>query len=219
MRNVLHICLTVMLFICFIAGAVFFLGCESADGVDGLTIDPSSVSLTPAGGSNSVVFTATPNSTNQLTYPLEWSVSDGSLGSISATTANSAVYKSTGKNGSNVVKAKDQYGNEGVATVDQGSDSYTLTLAASPSSLSSGTNSCTVTVTGGYGSYRWSVSNSSLGTISGSGSSVMYTSSGPGSNAITCRDEYGVSASITITQTSSSSGSSSSSTPTPTPGG
>lgn len=217
MRKILYICLSVLLPVCFFTGVVLFSGCESADGVDGLAIDPSSVSLTPAGGSNSVVFKATLNVTNRLAYPLEWSVSDGSLGSISASTADSAVYKSTGKNGSNVVKARDQYGNEGVATVNQGSDSYALTLAASPSSLSAGTNSCTVTVTGGYPPYRWSVSDSSLGRISGSGSSVMYTSLKAGSNAIICRDEYGVSASITITQ--SSSGSTGGGGGTPTPGG
>ncbi|OGV66896.1 MAG: hypothetical protein A2283_23085 [Lentisphaerae bacterium RIFOXYA12_FULL_48_11] len=218
MRKIVHFCSLAVIAASLIFAGVFLSGCESADGVDGLTLDPSSVSLTPGGGSNSVVFTAALNTTNELAYPLEWSVSDGSLGSISASTANSAVYRSTGKNGSNVVKAKDQYGNEGVATVNQGSDSYELSLSASPGSLSSGTNSCTVTVTGGYAPYRWSVSDSSLGEISGSGSSVMYTSFGPGSNAIICRDEYGMSVSISITQYSSSSESSSGGA-TPTPGG
>lgn len=215
MRKTVCFCSLAVVAVSLLLAGVFLSGCESAGGIDGLTIDPSSVSLTPGSGSNSVVFTATLNATNQLAYPLEWSVSDTSLGSIAASTANSAVYRSSGRIGSNVVKARDQYGNEGVAAVNQGSDSYTLSLAASPGSLSSGTNSCTVTVTGGTGPYTWSVGDSSLGTVSGSGSSVMYTSSRAGSNVIICHDNYDVSASISITQSAASGGSSGGSTPTP----
>lgn len=214
MKKAVFSCLMVILpFV--LLNACLFSGCEPAEGLDGLTINPSSATLTPS-TSNTVIFTVAQVITNELAYPIEWSVSDGSLGSITASTANSAVYKSTGKNGNNTIKAKDQYGNEGVATVTQTSDSYTLTLTASPSSLNSTSTVCTVTVSGGVAPYSWSVSDSSAGSISGSGSSVMYTASRAGSNAITVTDEYGMSASIAITRTDSSS---SGGTTTPTPGG
>src|SRR3989339_22841 len=139
MRKTVSFCVAAVLSVFLVIVSALISGCESADGVDGLTIDPSSVTLSPS-GSNSVVFTATLNATNELAYPLEWSVADSALGSISANAANTAVYTSTGRNGNNVVKARDQYGNEGVATVNQTSDSYVLTLSASPSALSPGTN-------------------------------------------------------------------------------
>ena len=203
-----------MLSVAVMSGMCVFSGCESAQGLDGLTISPSSVTLTPS--SNIVAFTAILNVTNSnLALPITWSLKDESLGSIVSTTPLGAVYQGNGRTGNNVITARDQYGNEGAAAISMSSSAYVITLAASPSVLSPGTNSCTVTATGGTAPYTWSVGNSSLGSISGSGSSVAYTSSAAGANSISVTDANGVSASISITQTAAASSSSSTSTPTP----
>ena len=214
MKKMMIVLPFVMTMLLMVSGVLFQAGCESAEGLDGLQVEPSSVTLTP-GTSNSVIFTALLNVTNKLAFPIEWSVSDTSLGSIAVSTANSAVYRSTGRNGNNVIKARDQYSNEGVATITQTSDSYLLTLTASPTSLTSTETACTVTVSGGVGPYSWSVGNSALGNVSGSGSSVMYASTQAGSNVIIVHDDNGVAASIAITR---AAGTGSGGT-TPTPGG
>ena len=200
MKKILKSSLVLVVCATFIAGMAFLAGCESADGLSGLTVTPSSATLTPA--SNTVTFVAGVSVTNSLALPVEWSLRDASLGSIIASTADSAIYKRSSKNGDNVITARDQYGNTGNATINQRSDAYdyVLTVTASPSSLSAGTNTCTVTVTGGVAPYQWSVADSSAGSILGSseGSSIVYQASRAGSNAINVSDENGISASIAI---------------------
>jgi len=194
-----------------LAGAHFFTGCEPAEGLDGLTVEPSEATLTP--GSNTVIFTAVLHATNELSLPLEWRVSDPSLGSIVSQSGYTAVYQSTGRNGNNVVTARDQYGNEGSATVRQTEETYTLTLTAVPSAqLPAGTNECTIIVEGGVAPYRWSVENSSLGRVTVKADNmVVYRSYAPGSNGVRVRDANGVSGAIVIYQAAPSAG--------PSPGG
>jgi hypothetical protein len=150
-----------------------------------------------------VIFTAILNVTNTLSLPVTWSLKDTSLGSIVDSSSYTAVYERSSRNGDNVITARDQYGNEGFASIKQISETYVLTVTASATVLNSGTNACTVTVSGGTAPYDWSVGDSSLGYISGEGSSVMYQSSQAGSNVITVRDANDVSASIAITRTGS----------------
>lgn len=214
MRKIACYCCVIVLSMACLIGAAFLTGCESASGTDGLTLDPSSATLTPT--SNTVTFTAILNVTNKLSLPITWSLSDSSKGSIIASSASSAVYKGNGSTGNNAIIGRDQYGNEGVAAITQTSELYALTVTASATVLTAGTNACTVSVTGGVGPYDWSVGDSSLGTVSGSGSSVMYQSIRAGSNVVTVRDDNGVAASIAIIRTGSSG---SSGGPTPTPGG
>lgn len=105
------VCLCVML-------SVFLLcGCEDSDGTSGLTVSPSAVTL--SGSSNTVTFTVSSNSLRELSYPLEWSVQNASLGRILASAGNSAVYYSSGAGGVNIVMVQDQYEAEGLATVTQ----------------------------------------------------------------------------------------------------
>lgn len=61
----------------------------------------------------------TTNKLEGLYLPLEWRVSDTSLGLIAETVANSAVYVSLGPQGANVITVRDQAGNEGIAIVNQ----------------------------------------------------------------------------------------------------
>ena len=121
----------------------FFVGCEAAKGLDGLTVNPSSVILTP--GTNAVVFTVTLNTTNtlSLSLPLVWSVSNSSLGSIAGGSGFSAVYSATANLGQNIITARDQYGNEGFATVTQ----TTASTSTTSTTGSSGTTTTTTTTT------------------------------------------------------------------------
>jgi hypothetical protein len=54
-----------------------------------------------------------------LFLPLEWSVSDPSLGTIISSAGFSAVYRSTGKVGDNVVTVRDQGDAAGTTVVVQ----------------------------------------------------------------------------------------------------
>lgn len=54
------------------------------------------------------------------TAPYSWSVSDGTLGSISSASGNTAIYASTkGEAGTNLIRVEDQYGWLGYAEVTQ----------------------------------------------------------------------------------------------------
>jgi hypothetical protein len=99
-------------------------GCDSADGTNGLSVTPSSVTLSVSGsGSNSTaqlsqVFTAT--SVGSLAMPFEWSVANPALGTIASQSGSNALYvANAGQKGENIVTVKDQYGNEGFAAVHQ----------------------------------------------------------------------------------------------------
>jgi len=180
------------------------VGCEEAKGIHGLTIDPSSVVL--ASGSNSVSFEATLPSTytnNLLAYPIEWSVTDPSLGTIVGNSGNNALYQRTGKNGNNTVIARDQYDNEGYATVKQIFEQYTVNLSASPNPIPVGTNICTVTASGGVALYKWWVRDSAYGSIISTGhgsATAVYRSKQPGDNVIHARDANGVTGTVNVEQ-------------------
>lgn len=92
--------------------------CESTTTDMAISVSPSSATLID--GKGSVVFTASPASTNQpLFLPLSWSVSDPDKGKISASGGFTAVYEGSGKTGNNAISVKDKAGSEGVASVDQ----------------------------------------------------------------------------------------------------
>lgn len=111
---------TIMMAMVAVAGAVLWMGtgCEEADGLEGLAVSPATVTL---GGSNAVSaqeFTAAVS--NNLALPLEWSVSNPSLGDIRSQSGAKAIYKAnTGRKGDNVITVRDQYKNEGSAVVTQ----------------------------------------------------------------------------------------------------
>lgn len=101
-------------------------GCESATGTHSLTVTPSFVDLsTGVSGtsSNSIsgtqTFTVSDDSLRELSLPLEWRVSNPTLGRIGAAGGTSASYIRTTAHGDNSIIVKDQYGAEGIATVRQ----------------------------------------------------------------------------------------------------
>lgn len=183
-------------------------GCETAKGLSGLTITPSYVQMQPASNvvqftvSSSVSTSTTTTASGNLWLPIEWSVSDSSLGSIGEFSGNHAVYRSTGKIGENTVTARDQYDNEGYATVNQLGEQYIITLAATPNPISAGSDRSTITATGGVAPFKWSVDDSGGGVmISGQGDNIaVYASYRVGDNVVNVRDANGVSGTINITQ-------------------
>lgn len=106
-----------------------FSGCETGDGTTALTVSPTEVTLISDTNSSATVMTATftvGSSTNSLSgglrilsLPLEWSVTDPNLGSISAVGGTTAIYIRNNNVGVNTIIVRDQYGAEGVATVNQ----------------------------------------------------------------------------------------------------
>lgn len=98
------------------AVAVALTGCDSADGVSGIQVSPSSVTLSGT-SNNTVVFSVQAKS--DLALPLVWGVADGSLGSINYSSGSNAIYIASSKKGNQVVSVKDQYNNEGFASVVQ----------------------------------------------------------------------------------------------------
>ncbi len=103
--------------LCFGAAVGLMLsGCEETTG-RALTVTPTTASLT--GTSNSVVFAVSTNSLRDLSLPLEWRVTNPGLGSINSVGGMSAIYQPSGAAGDNIIIVRDQYGAEGMATVNQ----------------------------------------------------------------------------------------------------
>lgn len=185
-----------------LACLVLGMGCETVEKFPSdMAIAPANATVTPS--ERSVVFTVYMSTSDDPALPISWSVSNPALGGFTSSSGASAVYRSSGHNGQNVVTATDRDGHVCAATVEQTSESYGLTITASPSStLTSTQTTCTLTAKGGTPPYKWKLSDNSLGTLTGGSSdTVVYTSSGTaGSNVATVHDANDVSCSISITQ-------------------
>ncbi len=70
---------------------------------------------------------------------------------------------------------------------DVAEPSETLSISPSSATLNNNGDNQTFTASGGDGTYNWTLSNSNLGRITGSGSSVQYTRTAVGNNTITVR--------------------------------
>ncbi len=96
-------------------------GCEDVKGIDGIMVrgPNGSNSVTLALSEKEVLLTATFSKTNNLAFPLEWRVSDPSLGTIVNQSSATALYRRAARTGSNIITVTDQYDNEGFATIVQ----------------------------------------------------------------------------------------------------
>ncbi len=93
-------------------------GCEEANGVGELQVDPSSVTLEP--NDLSVVLSVVGGITDSsLSLPLEWDVRDPRLGQIVAHSGVTAVYRRSALGGANTVIVRDQLDKEGYVTIVQ----------------------------------------------------------------------------------------------------
>ena len=111
------------IFMLAMLGTSLFSGCEEAEDIRGLTIEPDFVDLTgtTSASSNNLsqTFTVSEDSLQTLSLPLEWSVSNPGLGSIASSGGSSASYVRFTAHGDNSIQVVDQYGSRGVATVRQ----------------------------------------------------------------------------------------------------
>jgi hypothetical protein len=111
-------------FMAVIVASVVLLGCEKTDQRRALTVTPNAAVLSQAG--DRVVLTASvpdgstaaTNAPSGLLYPLEWSVTDSTMGRIVSTTADAAVYECTVGHGANVVVVKDEGDREALAAIN-----------------------------------------------------------------------------------------------------
>ena len=182
-------------------------GCEEAKGLDGLTLDPSSATLTT--NEQTTVFTVTGGITNEaLAVPLTWSVSNPALGRILFNSGLTATYQRTEVNGVNTVIARDQYENEGYATVNQTASTYALELSASATSIEVGqASTITITTANSQAPYNWSLASGPGTVVGDSGSkSAAYTSTTAGTGVIEVTDANGASGVIAVVVTDATTG-------------
>ena len=179
--------------------AMLQVGCEEAKGLDGLTLDPASAVLSTNG--QSTVFTVTGGITNRdLSLPLKWSVSDSSLGSVTFSSGYSATYRRSTVDGVNTLIVRDQYDNEGYATIQQTAATYSLELTASATSIDvGGASTITITSTDSMAPYSWR-KRSGPGSVTGESGSIsaVFTSSTAGTAVIEVTDANGASGIIGI---------------------
>jgi len=183
-------------------------GCEEAKGVGGLEVDPSSVTLS-ADDTSEVLEVVGGIADNTLALPLEWRVSDPSLGQIVAMSGRTAVYRRTSANGVNTVTVRDQFEREGYVTITQRSASYTFGLVAEPTSIQPNQGS-TIRIEGdeAQAPFRWRLVSGpgSLSGGSGSRSASYAASSSTGVAQISVTDANGIAASVSVTVTTASTG-------------
>jgi hypothetical protein len=178
--------------------AFLVTGCENVQTTDNNIIEVSPTSLAVT-GRYIVVYSVSAGS-NSLYMPLQWSVSDPRLGTVTQSGALSALYQPNDLAGVNTITVRDQAEAVGFASIDQllnagmGLSPATATLAtpgdvltfavtnASPDSLAL--------------PLEWSVSDSSMGNISASGGlTAIYVSHDQrGNNLVFVRDQMGASA-------------------------
>ncbi|MFU8780668.1 MAG: hypothetical protein ACNA71_06545 [Kiritimatiellia bacterium] len=97
-------------------------GCEKTITASSLDVTPASADITVRGAvSLQASIPVADRETRALYYPLEWSVSNGGIGSIREVAGDSAVYVAGNRSGVNTIVVRDQSGAEGVAVVTQAS--------------------------------------------------------------------------------------------------
>ena len=94
-------------------------GCDDAEKGNALSIDPASSDVSGRGAT--LLLTAmVAVEDEEVILPLAWSVQNPSLGGILSSAGMTAVYRSSGAIGQNVVFCKDRFGREGLAVINQG---------------------------------------------------------------------------------------------------
>ena len=192
-----------VLFVIFgiVSMSMLQMGCEDAKGIDGITIDPSNITLSTNG--QTVLLTVTGGITNRdLALPLLWSVSDGNIGQILTSSGLTATYRRNGGVGAaNTVTVIDQYDNEGYATVRHEAASYSLDLTATPSTVKIGeASTIAITTVDSLAPYSWRKRSGPGSLVGAAGSkSAVFTSSDEGAAVIEVTDSNGASGVIGIT--------------------
>jgi len=98
---------------------IVITGCEEVTRNKTINITPASPEIRRT---EAIVLTASlavSTSTNGLYLPLEWSMSDPTLGNFAGAAGNSVVYQAGGRGGNNTIRVRDQADNEGVTNIRQ----------------------------------------------------------------------------------------------------
>ncbi len=190
-----------------IGGPLLQCGCEEAKGLRGLTVDPASVTLSTNGQSQA--FTVTGGVTNEtLALPLTWSVKDAGMGTVAHSSGYTAIYERSAANGANTVIVRDQFANEGYATIRQLAETtYSLELSAAKTTVSVG-EGVTITVDSeeAQAPFAWRLVSGPGSVGAGSGKTAVYSSSEVGVGVIEATDANGATGVIGITVTESTDG-------------
>jgi len=112
--------------ICLARGSVVLLamvalaGCEKITTTAELVVTPPSAQVAREGVAQFVVsLPENDGCTREIYYPLTWTLSDPTLGTITNTAANTAVYVAGTGEGVNTVIVRDRSGAEGIAVITQ----------------------------------------------------------------------------------------------------
>ena len=167
-----------------------------------LSISPTSASL----NSNKVtqVFTASGGAGS-----FTWTLSSTNYGSLSSS-GNQATFTASGDAGTTTITVTDTNGASATATATySGSSSSSLKISPSATTLTGNDDTVSLTASGGSSPYSWTVSSTTLGSVSATtGSTVTYTSKKvAGTATITVTDDDDNSATATVTYSGSSSSS------------
>ncbi|MBT3296802.1 MAG: hypothetical protein HN919_15315 [Verrucomicrobia bacterium] len=178
-----------------VAMGIFGAGCDTVTDATGvITVDQPLMTVT---GAYALVITVT--DTNASLYlPLEWSVSDRALGSVTGQGGLTALYEGNAVAGINTITVRDQADAVGFGVVNHVPANGIAITPISPDVRGAG-RLVQFSVTQDAGLVLpliWAVSNPALGTFSSSsGYDAVYVSTGAlGSNIITVRDQMGASA-------------------------
>ena len=173
-------------------------GDEDSDGGGDFFITPKSVSL--GFDESQATFSVTGGD-----MPLEWSLSDESLGSLSATDGRIANYSRAGvSEGVNEIKVVDVIGRTARAVVvqDDTVEAGPPVISPARSRIAEAGGSVTLIVNRGAPPYSWSMSDASLGSLSNTSQpSVNYhRNATAGVNTIFVTDSAGETGSATVEQ-------------------
>ena len=101
----------------FVLVMLLAVGCEKTN--TSITLDVTPVSSEIQVRDAVSLKASSSDAERTIYYPLVWSVSDGSLGSIQNAAGDTAIYVASRKAGVNSIIVKDQVGAEGLAMVTQ----------------------------------------------------------------------------------------------------
>ncbi len=180
-------------------GVMVFVGCETESADAPIYISPANASVREG---ESVTFTA------EGGYDYRWTISESSLGRLSSSTGQSTVYTSisseagtqtltltstiNGASAGSAVGTSNSiaYKQSSEVTINHiGTEAPTAdSVSIQPASATTSVGNATVNflAVGNGSNYKWTRSNSALGTLSSSsGSSTIYTANIPGTQTIT----------------------------------
>ena len=168
-------------------------GCEEGDLTgEVFRVEPSQVTLMEV--DTTVVLQAVGGE-----EPFTWTVSDGSLGSVTGS-VRTVTYTRTAKNGANTVQVTDNRQWMASALVIQAKEAVDLAITPANASLSTNGLQAVFTAAGGVQPYVWSCGNDSGKIYSTGPNQAVYTRVNSGPNTVIVFDDVGHVALVNVSQ-------------------